>query len=212
MTATRNADETRARLLRAAFDEIYEHGYQGMRVDDVLNRTGLKKGAFYHHFPSKQALGYAVLDEIVYGFMGERWIRAMTASKDPIAALDSMIDQMMDQYSDDGKFCGCPLNNLAQEMAPLDEGFQERIDRTFADWIGVIAKALKRGQGNGTVGKHVDTDEAATFFVAAFEGCVGLTKASQRRDTFAACRRQLSSYLQTLRPAGYKTTAPATAA
>ena len=212
MTATRNADETRARLLRAAFDEIYEHGYQGMRVDDVLNRTGLKKGAFYHHFPSKQALGYAVLDEIVYGFMGERWIRAMTASKDPIAALDSMIDQMMDQYSDDGKFCGCPLNNLAQEMAPLDEGFQERIDRTFADWIGVIAKALERGQRNGTVGELIDPAEAATFFVAAFEGCVGLTKASQRRETFAACRRQLSNYLQTLRPPGSKPSTAATAA
>jgi AcrR family transcriptional regulator len=199
MTTVRNADETRARLLRAAFDEIYEHGYQGMRVDDVLGRTGLKKGAFYHHFPSKQALGYAVIDEVLYGFMGERWIRGMAEDGDPIAALESMIDQMMEQYGDDKKFCGCPLNNLAQEMAPLDEGFQERIERTFSAWIGVVADALRRGQENGTVAEHVDADAAATFFVAAFEGCVGLTKASQRRDTFDACRRQLSVYLQTLR-------------
>ena len=147
MTTVRNADETRVRLLRAAFDEIYEHGYQGMRVDDVLGRTGLKKGAFYHHFPSKQALGYAVIDEVLYGFVGERWIRGMDEDGDPIAALESMIDQMMKQYGNDKKFCGCPLNNLAQEMAPLDEGFQERIDRTFSAWIGVVAfrRHVERG-------------------------------------------------------------------
>ena len=53
MSTVRNPDQTRARLLEAAFEEIYQHGFQGMRVDEILERTGLKKGAFYHHFSTQ---------------------------------------------------------------------------------------------------------------------------------------------------------------
>ena len=61
-------ESARSRILRAAFEEIYRHGYQGTRVDAILAETGLTKGAFYHHFSSKQDLGYAVVDE----FLGRR--------------------------------------------------------------------------------------------------------------------------------------------
>lgn len=200
MATVRNADETRTRLLEAAFDEIYLRGYQGMRVDDVLQRTGLKKGAFYHHFPSKQALAYAVLEEVITGSVARRWIDGMAASEDPIEALEGVLDAMAEKASPDDCFCGCPLNNLAQEMAPLDEGFQQRIREVFDNWIGLLARAFARGQSNGTIAPNVDVQGAATFVVATIEGCVGLTKANQRLDTFDTCRRQLTAWLQTLRP------------
>ena len=200
MTTTRNPDQTRATLLDAAFEEIFEHGFQGMRVDDVLARAGLKKGAFYHHFESKQALGYAVLNEIIGGFIGKRWTEGMVQGEDPIQALEDVIDKMV-SYAQPGKpFCGCPLNNVAQEMAPLDAGFQERIEQLFEGWIGVIAEAFARGQENGTIRKGIDPHGVAMFVVAAIEGCVGLTKASQDPGTFTQCREQLSGYLGTLRP------------
>ena len=64
----RDAEATRARLLDVAFSEIYQHGYQGLRVDALLAMARLTKGAFYHHFPSKTALGIAVIDELLAGF------------------------------------------------------------------------------------------------------------------------------------------------
>jgi AcrR family transcriptional regulator len=200
MTTVRNPDQTRARLLDAAFQEIYQHGFQGMRVDDVLTRTGLKKGAFYHHFASKQELGYAVLDDVIRGFLGKRWLEGMQQGDDPIDALEAVIDEMAASAPADEPFRGCALNNLAQEMAPLDAGFQQRINEVFNIWIGAIADALSRGQKNGTIMDTVDPQITATFIVGAIEGCVGLTKASQQRQTFHACREQLSQYLKTLRP------------
>ena len=53
----RNPEKTRQRLLQAAYEEIHAHGFQGMRVDQVLRKTSLQKGAFYHHFSSKLELG-----------------------------------------------------------------------------------------------------------------------------------------------------------
>lgn len=199
MNTVRNPDLTRARLLEAAFEEIYQHGFQGMRVDDVLTRTGLKKGAFYHHFASKQELGYAVLDDVIGQFMEKRWLDGMQHGDDPIQALEGVIDDMAASAPADEPFRGCPLNNLAQEMAPLDAGFQQRINEVFDVWIGAVADALSRGQKNGTIADTVDPQNTATFIVGAIEGCVGLTKASQKRETFHACRKQLSQYLNTLR-------------
>ena len=57
---------TRDKILMAGFQEMYQHGYQGMRIDQVLSATGLAKGALYHHFPNKVSLAYAIVDEILY--------------------------------------------------------------------------------------------------------------------------------------------------
>lgn len=55
----RDKDVTRARLLQAGFEEVYGHGFQAASTDRILERLDLTKGAFFHHFSSKQAFGYA---------------------------------------------------------------------------------------------------------------------------------------------------------
>ena len=61
----RNPDRTRERLLEAGFVEIYSRGFQPAGLDAIVERAGVTKGALYHHFPGKHALGYAVLDEVI---------------------------------------------------------------------------------------------------------------------------------------------------
>jgi len=200
-TTVRNPDVTRQRLLEAAFTEIYQHGYQGMRVDDVLKRTGLGKGAFYHHFTSKHALGCAVVDEIINGEMGQRWMDALGETEDPIPALEQVMDLIVEsETGNDGVFLGCPLNNLAMEMSAQDAAFRQRIEELFSQWINLIARAFARGQQAGTVRNDIDPQEAGMFLVASFEGCVGLAKATQNMDNFIICRKQITHYLNSLRP------------
>ncbi|MCD4689472.1 MAG: TetR/AcrR family transcriptional regulator, partial [Desulfuromonadaceae bacterium] len=63
MKLSRNSDHTRQTILDAAAQEIHLHGFQAASLSRILATTGLTKGALYHHFPNKQALGYAVLEE-----------------------------------------------------------------------------------------------------------------------------------------------------
>src|SRR4051812_726989 len=56
---------TRDRLIVAARGLFGERGYDGTSIDAVLDATGVKRGALYHHFESKQALFDAVLDRVV---------------------------------------------------------------------------------------------------------------------------------------------------
>lgn len=54
--------EARTRLLEAARDAIRAQGFAATSVDDLCRRAGVTKGAFFHHFPSKEALGVAAAD------------------------------------------------------------------------------------------------------------------------------------------------------
>ena len=76
----RQPDQTRRRILEAAFKAMYRNGFQGMRLDEVIAATELTKGALYHHFPNKRALGYAVVDEILYGQVDENWLSPLRST------------------------------------------------------------------------------------------------------------------------------------
>lgn len=54
--------EARERLLNAAIDVIRQQGYSATSVDDLCRAAGVTKGAFFHHFDSKEALGVAAAD------------------------------------------------------------------------------------------------------------------------------------------------------
>lgn len=59
--------ETRNRLLDAAWEAFAEHGFDAASVDEICRRAGVSKGAFYHHFDSKQAVFLALLHDWLEG-------------------------------------------------------------------------------------------------------------------------------------------------
>jgi len=197
----RAPDATRKKLLQAAFEEIYRRGFQAASLDAILAAAGVTKGALYHHFPDKAALGHAVVDEVVKGLLLERWLTRLDEDPaDPLTALQSTLRDRIASLSAEEVELGCPLNNLAQEMSPLDEGFRRRIDATFDAWRDGIARALAQGKENGTVGRDVDAPKVAAFFVAAAEGSYGLAKSAGSRAMLRSNFETLATFLDTLRP------------
>ena len=141
----RNPDLTRQTLLQAAFDEIYVHGFQGARLDRILENTGVTKGALYHHFRNKLELGYAVIDEVIKPMVVTEWVQALADTDDPLEAIVRTIQKRRKEHGEAAAVCGCPLNNLAMEMSPIDEGFRRRIQALFDSWRRGIASALRPG-------------------------------------------------------------------
>lgn len=200
MVVKRNPDLTRKRILDSAFAEIYRHGFRSASVDRILADTGLTKGALYHHFPNKAALGYAVVEEIIGGHIVETWIQPLEESDDPIAALSGLVSGMSEEQVAQMCDCGCPLNNLAQEMSPVDDEFRERIAAVFSLWREGIADRLRRGQSDGLVRQDLDCDQVAGFIVAGIEGASGLAKNARDPKVLHACIGAMTAYLETLRP------------
>ncbi|MDL1909627.1 TetR/AcrR family transcriptional regulator [Chloroflexi bacterium CFX6] len=56
------SEETRTKIMEAAIKLFSNRGYNAASVDDICAEAGISKGAFYHHFKSKQELFLALLD------------------------------------------------------------------------------------------------------------------------------------------------------
>jgi len=196
----RNSGRTRERLLQAASREIYRSGFQSASLDTILAVAGVTKGALYYHFDSKEALGYAVVEEIIAPDVLGKWVRPFHGVKDPIDALIGAVQRIPVTPADVRG--GCQLNNLAQEMSPLDAGFRKRLAMIFDAWREAVASVLREGQARGSVRRDVKPAEAAGLLIAMVEGYGSLAKNAQNPEVMKAGIRNIVEWLRSLRPTG----------
>jgi TetR/AcrR family transcriptional repressor of nem operon len=126
----------------------------------------------------------------------------MTETELPLASLQALLQAKVTENDPTMVMLGCPLNNLMQEMSPIDEIFRLHLNVLFQDWVNAVAAALRRGQKAGEVRKDVDPAETAFFIVSALEGCIGMSKNTQSVASFHGCLAQLGRYLETLKRQG----------
>lgn len=197
-TKIKPQDLTREKLLSLAFCEIHRQGFQGASIANILESTELTKGALYHHFPTKHALGLAVVDEIIAPQLESMVFQPLRDSANPVATLLEIIAGVASFLGDEGIMLGCPLNNLMQEMSPLDEQFRGHLNSILETWQQTISTALLDGQANHIIKADVDCPSAALFIISAWEGCISIAKNKQSPDTFKLCMKQLHDYVQSL--------------
>jgi TetR/AcrR family transcriptional repressor of nem operon len=199
-TRLHDAERTRERVLQAASREIYRSGFQSAGVDTILASAGVTKGALYYHFKSKEALGYAVVEEVISPNNHGTWVRPLQSVKDPIDTLIGIVQGISVRPEDVRG--GCRLNNLAQEMSPLDAGFRKRLAIIFNAWREGVASVLREGQTHGSVRIDVEPADAAGLLIAMVEGYGSLAKNAQDPKVMKAGIRNIVSWLRSLRPPG----------
>ena len=193
-------DRTRQALLESAFSEIHSVGFQAASLSQILAGAGVSKGALYHHFPNKLALGYAVVDEPLTDYIIKTFIEPYEGDGDPLRIMREIGTKERDRMLEQGVSFGCPLVNLSQEMSPVDEGFRVRIDSLLALWRNNLADALRRGQEQGYVRRDIDPTAEATLMTAIRQGAVALAKTAQSLNLLENGMKAFLDYLDRLRP------------
>jgi AcrR family transcriptional regulator len=194
-------EATRRKILEAAFGEFYANGFQGGSLNHIVETAGTTKGALFHHFDSKQELGYAVLDDIIGPLLLTRWLDPVASSSDPLTDIQAAFRRFVEEDIGSGMWVqGCPLNNLAQEMAPLDNGFYLRINELYSIWRERYTTVLERGMRVGTVSGSISSANVAALIVAAQMGIWGTGKSSRSKDVMRQAATGLCDYLESLRP------------
>jgi len=176
--ASYDPSETRTRLLEAAADEMWERGFQAAGMAAILDKAGVTKGALYHHFGSKEALGLAVIDELLATRIKEMWVAPLAAHSNPVMGIRKSIAHAGECLDETMLHRGCLLNNLSQEMCPVSPSFREHIQQLFDLWRSGLSEALARGQEEGFVSLEIDPVAAAWVIVSMIEGGIGMLKAS----------------------------------
>jgi len=178
---------------------MHEHGFQGLRTDKVIKELGITKGAFYHYFSNKQEVGYCVVDEIISPQYLGHWRQLNRYAGHPVDGIIERLESLQQGIPGESIRLGCPLNNLIQEMAPLDEGFQKRLKNITGGMYQAIKDALLRGQGQRLVQAEVDADQTAYLVLSSLEGAFGIAKSFQSRVPFDGAMEALKKYLQGLK-------------
>lgn len=186
-TANRRDD-----VLRIATELIKRNGYRATSVDDVIKASGVSRATIYYHFSSKEALGFAVLEQEFCQFLGAIRKEAERGAT-PADKVDLVFDTLERKHRQSGMQQGCLFGNLVCELASSHEGFQMRLGRLFNDLQSFCAELLSpwRSKLGG-----VTPESLAEFVVAAMEGSLLLGKANRNGDVVSRCRLHTVRYLK----------------
>jgi TetR/AcrR family transcriptional repressor of nem operon len=189
-------------ILEVATRLMEIRGYHRTALDDVLRESGAGKGNFYHHFHSKEDLGYAILDRLVRRFTAHTLDPIFDdPGTPPLAQVEAFLDRIVATQRARNCVGGCPLGNLATELADAHEGFRQRLAGIFETWRSRLATALDRARAEGTLVPEVDPDALARFLVAGIEGAILLTKVKKDIQVMEHCVTELRRHLALYRPA-----------
>ena len=153
MAVTRDADQTRARILKAARNEFMRHGYSGARIERI-SRTGKSSDRMiYYYFGSKEALYIEVL-EGVYTELGAAESRLVLDESRPVEALRTLIAFTWDYYLAHPEFVALLSNENLQRGRHITKSLTvKQLSRPVLDILG---KVLDEGARQGLFRADLD--------------------------------------------------------
>jgi AcrR family transcriptional regulator len=182
-------------VLDVAMAAFQTRGYHSTSTHDIMREAGVTGGALHHHFPTKKALGLAVIRAGVAQAVEETWIEPIRTAPTATAGICKVFQQIAATIDARGTVLGCPLNNLALELSLADPEFQHAVQAVFERWQTAIAEKLRADRAAGAL-KKVDPEDLATFIVAAYSGAMAMAKAKQSSEPLATCAHQLAAFVQ----------------
>jgi TetR/AcrR family transcriptional repressor of nem operon len=124
--------DTREQIIRTARELLMTRSFLGFSFQDVADRIGIRKPSLYHHFPTKDALGVAIIERTRNTF--ERWVAGMQL---PAAKkLDAYIRMYRDTLGA-GKVV-CPSGAMVPGWDVIDEGVKREVQamrKAQVDWL-----------------------------------------------------------------------------
>lgn len=157
-------EETRKKVLKAAARAVRAKGPDGVGVAEIMAEAGLTHGGFYAHFPNKEALVAAAIDE-AFGQSRRRFEKLMDG-KDGAEALSAFVDLYVTREHRDHPDRGCPIATLSSELPRQGAPVREAYERGVQGLIGRLARWLPDGR-----------KDLAASLLAEMAGAVSLSRA-----------------------------------
>jgi len=157
------AQQTRALVLRCAGELFSEKGFHGTSVQDVATRAGMTKGAVYFHFPSKDILALAVVEEHY-----TRWPAILESVRklglSPFDTAVALLDRTAEAFATD------PIVQAGTRLQLESILIKHPLPTPYVGWINLLSALLREAAEVGQLKVGVAPDAAARTIVAAFFG------------------------------------------
>jgi TetR/AcrR family transcriptional repressor of nem operon len=193
--------DTRSALLDAAEALVAARGFAGATVDAMVERAGVSKGAFFHHFSSKAELGRVLLER-----HGERerrrteraFERADGVSDDPLVrvliALALLEEELRSRAGEPAESGGSILASVATAAGGLDEETLRAAREALEDRRSLLAARLEHAVEEHAASREVDPEELAGMLEALLEGSRLLAGIEEESDGVLAAARRVGEF------------------
>ncbi|ABC64295.1 TetR/AcrR family transcriptional regulator [Erythrobacter litoralis] len=187
---------TRQRIVMTALELFYEKGFNSTSIADILSRSQVHSGSLYHFFPGKQDLLVAVLefyrDGIRENLLDVAWVEV----DDPIDRVFALLNGyrvglLMSDYR-----LGCPIGNLALEIAEPDPRIRDLLQVNFTNWIGAVEQCLD--EAGDRLPHDTDRRALAEFILTTMEGAIMQARTARDIAVFDRNIGVLRAHIDTL--------------
>ena len=173
---------TRDRLVRTAARLFLERSYGAVGVSEICTEAGLPKGSLYHWFASKEDLAIAVIDHHAatlsslldrYEFEAVGPVAKIRASA---RATDAIHRGLASRF---GRVMGCPLGNIAAELAATDSPAGHHATVVLTRWERRLAGHCRDAASVGLLADGVRPADLARSLMATMQGMILMAKVSR---------------------------------
>ena len=191
--------ETQELIINKSFDLFYERGYNATSIPDIMKKTSLSKGAFYHHFKNKHEIGKKVIEVIIRKRIKEGFIVPLSDINNnvPELLLDVFTNRIKN-YSEREKALGCPANNLIGEIGYSEEDFRIILKTLIEEWREALIKTIDIGKYRGEINSKVNSSSTAISLICAFEGVRSVRKVYDDDVIFNEFMESMGSFIKNL--------------
>ncbi len=158
--------DTRSRILQAALNVFSTKGYHAARVDDIVDAADASKGAVYFHFPSKESIFLALVDQFA-SLLENKLRQAIASERDGIHGVHAALKTGLDTFA---RHRDLAKIFLVQSVG-LGEAFEARRMDILNRYAGVIRDYLDKAVSDGAIAP-VDTEVVSYAWIGAINQVV----------------------------------------
>lgn len=195
---------TRTRILEAARRLFHEQGYAATGIATILREADVNSGSLYHYFPSKEALLAGVLEHYVELLRPIVMDPAEGREKDAIERVFNLLAWYRQGLEMTRCTMGCPVGNLALEVADSHPEVRPLIDLNFRNWVAAVESWLVAA-GDRLL-RTCDRRQLAQLVLTVMEGGIMQSRAASSLEPYDASVAQLRAYFDLLQQQARHTT------
>jgi AcrR family transcriptional regulator len=191
-TKKRRREETREKLLRAAYSVFATHGYDRATVDEIVREAGFSKGAFYVHFESKEDLFWAMLEGRIE-YLQDTMRQALDTTQSVAENHRRILQAIFALDKKDKQWPAVFVEFLAN--ATRNERVREKLSDMYDRWHRFTIEMLEEGRRAGRVREDRDLAFMASVTMALIEGTLMQSRFAPRSVRLDAMVEPLSQLL-----------------
>jgi AcrR family transcriptional regulator len=200
MEKTLKSRATVNRMQQKGLELFYQKGYYNTSLDDILKALELSKGAFYHHFQSKEDFMISIVQHLLFRKVYSMLIEPVEGKEDPLRHIETCLENALEIAEHNTMDFGFVLGNFMTEFNGRNEKIARYLNDICKAWEVSLVTALQKGKSDGYLERHLDSEGIAIYVMASYFGVRSLMVAGNARMLRYQYVQQLRSYFKLLSP------------